>query len=238
MRHRWMVLTLLVASSVLAVGQLAAADDAQVAGRTADQLNAQWAPNAPAYTPESVGQQRGPDKFGGWGGVLIGNLIAVNVAKSMLAAPNNTLTSEEALTLATQQVMDARQGQGQKGWGRIAQDLTGQKLGDLMKSIKPATASATGPALSVEKGAKGAQKSVDKASGKTEKAFSNAFDTPASHPAGVAVSGPGVSGGPGRGQDKDVSGKDVADSSGGRSGGGGHGGEGPGGGNGGGGKGK
>jgi hypothetical protein len=234
-----MVLALLAASSVLAVGQLAAADDAQVAGRTADQLNAQWAPNSPAYTPESVGQQRGSDKFGGWGGVLIGNLIAVNVAKSMLAAPNNTLTSEEALTLATQQVMDARQAQGQKGWGRIAQDLIGQKLGDLMKGTKAATASATGPALSVDKGAKGAQKSADKASGKTEKAFSNAFDTPASHAAGVAVSGPGVGGGTGRGHDKDAGPQGIAGKDGGQGLGEGHGGgSGGGGGGGGGGKGK
>lgn len=219
MRHRWMVLALLAASSVLAVGQLAVADDAQVAGRTADQLNAQWAPNSPAFTPESVANQRGPDKFGGWGGVLIGNLIAVNVAKSMLAAPNNTLTPDEALTLATQQVMDARQGQGQKGWGRISQDLTGQKLGPLMKGTQSAL---TEQELNLEKGAKGAQKSADKASGKTEKAFSNTFDTPTS--TGVAVSGPGVGGGTGRGHDKDAGPQGLAGKDGGQGLGEGHGG--------------
>ena len=251
--HRWIALAVLAVGSALAVGQLTAADNAadldrhgrpvdaaassqtqaQVAGRIADQLNAQWAPNPPAYSPESVGQQRGPDKFGGWGGVLIGDLISLNLAKSMLAAPNNTLTPEEALMVATQQVMDARQGEGRRGWGRIAQDLTGHKLGDLMKSAQPAAATATGQSLSVAKSAKGVGKSSGKAAGKTDQGFSNAFGTPALHATGVAVSGPGVRGGTGRGHDKDVAGKGVADKGGGNGGGSG-GGEGHGGGNGGG----
>jgi hypothetical protein len=206
---------------------------AQVAGRISDRLNAEWAPNSPAFSPESVGQQRGPDKFGGWGGVLIGDLIALNVAKSMLAAPNNTLTSAQALALATQQVMDARQGQG-KGWGRIAQDLTGQKLGSLMKTVQPAAAAVTGQApgpgksVSSSKSAKEAGPASAKAAAHTDQVFGNAFGTPAS--TGVAVAGPGI----GRGHDNDPPGKDagnrdVAGKDAGR------GGEGPGGGNGGGG---
>jgi hypothetical protein len=230
-RHPGIALAVLAVGSALALGQLAAADNAtdldrharqvdvaasgqgqaQVAGRIADQLNAQWAPHPPAYSPESVGQQRGPEKFGGWGGVLIGDLIALNLAKSMVAAPNNTLTPEEALMVATQQVMDARQGEGRRGWGWIAQDLTGQKLGDLMKSVRPAAAAVTGQSLSAEKSPKGAGKSSGKAAGKTDRGFSNAFDTPAHHATGVVVSGPGVSGRTGRGHDKDIAGKDVAD---------------------------
>ena len=124
--HRWIVMALLAASSVLVVGQLAAADDAQVARGISDQLNSQWAPNQPAFTPESVASQRGPDKFGGWGGVRIGGVISVTLAKSMLAAPNNTLTPEEALALATQQVMDARR---DKGWGRVGRTSRGGSSG-------------------------------------------------------------------------------------------------------------
>jgi hypothetical protein len=201
---------------------------AQVGGRIADQLNAQWAPNSPAYSAESVGQQRGPDKFGGWGGVLIGNLIAVNIAKSTLAAPNNTLTPEQALALATQQVLDARQGQDKRGWGRLAQDLTGQKLGALVRSAQPAAVAVAGQSLSTGKSTKGAGQPPGKA---TDQASSKTFDSSAAHSASVTVSGPGVTG---RGQDKDVAGKDVADRDGGHGGAGGHGGGGQGGGNGGG----
>ena len=220
---RWIVMSLLAASSVLAIGHLAAADDAQVARGIADQLNSQWAPNAPAFTPESVASQRGPDKFGGWGGVRIGGIISVTVAKSTLAAPNNTLTSEEALALATQQVMDARQG---KGWGRVAQDLTGQKLGALMKDTQPAAAAATSPSRSTGKSPKEPGQSPGKAIGKTDQTASKTFDAPAPHSTGVVVSGPGVGGGSGRGSGKDASGKDVAgkDTAGGPGGGGGHGG--------------
>ena len=108
------------------VGQLAAADDARVATGVSDQLNSQWAPNQPAFTPESVASQRGPDKFGGWGGVRIGGVISVTLAKSMLAAPNNTLTPEEALALATQQVMDATgQGVGPGRAGRHGAEARG-----------------------------------------------------------------------------------------------------------------
>jgi hypothetical protein len=239
--HRWIVMALLAASSVLVVGQLAAADDAQVARGISDQLNSQWAPNQPAFTPESVASQRGPDKFGGWGGVRIGGVISVTLAKSMLAAPNNTLTPEEALALATQQVMDARR---DKGWGRVAQDVTGQKLGDLMKGTQPAAAAATSQSLSTGKSPKEPGQSSGKAIGTTEQTASKTFDAPAPHSTGVAVSGPGVGGGSGRGSGKDASGKDVAgkDAAGGPGGGGGHGGgrgggEGHGGGNGGGGNG-
>ena len=219
--HRWIVMALLAASSVLVVGQLAAADDAQVARGISDQLNSQWAPNQPAFTPDSVASQRGPDKFGGWGGVRIGGVISVTLAKSMLAAPNNTLTPEEALALATQQVMDARR---DKGWGRVAQDVTGQKLGALMKGTQPAAAAATSQSLSTGKSPKEPGQSFGKAIGKTEQTASKTFDAPA--PTGVAVSGPGVGGGSGRGSGKDASGKDVAgkDAAGGPGGGGGHGG--------------
>jgi len=234
-------MALLAASSVLGVGQLAAADDAQVARGISDQLNSQWAPNQPAFTPESVASQRGPDKFGGWGGVRIGGVISVTLAKSMLAAPNNTLTPKEALALATQQVMDARR---DKGWGRVAQDITGQKLGALMKGTQPAAAAATSQSLSTGKSPKEPGQSSGKAMGKTEQTASKTFDAPAPHSTGVAVSGPGVGGGSGRGSGKDASGKDVAgkDAAGGPGGGGGHGGgpgggEGHGGGNGGGGNG-
>ena len=229
-------MALLAASSVLVVGQLAAADDAQVSRGISDQLNSQWAPNQPAFTPESVASQRGPDKFGGWGGVRIGGVISVTLAKSMLAAPNNTLTPEEALALATQQVMDARR---DKGWGRVAQDVTGQKLGALMKGTQPAAAAATSQSLSTGKSPKEPGQSPGKAIGKTEPTASKTFDAPA--PTGVAVSGPGVGSRSGRGSGKDASGKDVAgkDAAGGPGGGGGHGGgrggEGHGGGNGGGG---
>ena len=233
--HRWIGMALLAASSVLGVGQLAAADDAQVARGISDQLNSQWAPNQPAFTPESVASQRGPDKFGGWGGVRIGGVISVTLAKSMLAAPNNTLTPKEALALATQQVMDARR---DKGWGRVAQDITGQKLGALMKGTQPAAAAATSQSLSTGKSPKEPGQSSGKAIGKTEQTASKTFDAPAPHSTGVAVSGPGVGGGSGRGSGKDASGKDVAgkDAAGGPGGGGGHGG-GNGGGNGGGGNG-
>jgi hypothetical protein len=233
--HRWIGMALLAASSVLGVGQLAAADDAQVARGISDQLNSQWAPNQPAFTPESVASQRGPDKFGGWGGVRIGGVISVTLAKSMLAAPNNTLTPKEALALATQQVMDARR---DKGWGRVAQDITGQKLGALMKGTQPAAAAATSQSLSTGKSPKEPGQSSGKAIGKTEQTASKTFDAPAPHSTGVAVSGPGVGGGSGRGSGKDASGKDVAgkDAAGGSGGGGGHGG-GNGGGNGGGGNG-
>lgn len=232
--HRWIVMALLAASSVLVVGQLAAADDAQVARGISDQLNSQWAPNQPAFTPDSVASQRGPDKFGGWGGVRIGGVISVTLAKSMLAAPNNTLTPEEALALATQQVMDARR---DKGWGRVAQDVTGQKLGALMKGTQPAAAAATSQSLSTGKSPKEPGQSSGKAIGKTEQTASKTFDAPAPHSTGVAVSGPGVGGGSGRGSGKDASGKDVAgkDAAGGPGGGGGHGGGNGGGGNGGGG---
>jgi hypothetical protein len=233
--HRWIVMALAAASSVLVVGQLAAADDAQVARGISDQLNSQWAPNQPAFTPESVASQRGPDKFGGWGGVRIGGVISVTLAKSMLAAPNNTLTPKEALALATQQVMDARR---DKGWGRVAQDITGQKLGALMKGTQPAAAAATSQSLSTGKSPKEPGQSSGKAIGKTEQTASKTFDAPAPHSTGVAVSGPGVGAGSGRGSGKDASGKDVAgkDAAGGSGGGGGHGG-GNGGGNGGGGNG-
>jgi hypothetical protein len=248
--HRWIALAILTAGPMLAVQSSTAANSAAdldgqarqvdaaasgqgqawVASRIADQLNAQWAPNTPAYSADAVGQQRGSDKFGGWGGILIGNLIAVNVAKSTLAAPNNTLTPEEALALATQQVMDARQGHGKKGWGRIAQDLTGQKLGDLMKSAQTAAAGVTGQSPSGGKSAKAAGQSSGKAPGKGDQVGGKTFDVSASHSAGAAVSGPGVGGGHGRGHDQDVAGRD-----GGHGGGGGRGGDGPGGGNGGGG---
>ena len=233
--HRWIGMALLAASSVLGVGQLAAADDAQVARGISDQLNSQWAPNQPAFTPESVASQRGPDKFGGWGGVRIGGVISVTLAKSMLAAPNNTLTPKEALALATQQVMDARR---DKGWGRVAQDITGQKLGALMKGTQPAAAAATSQSVSTGKSPKEPGQSSGKAIGKTEQTASKTFDAPAPHSTGVAVSGPGVGAGSGRGSGKDASGKDVAgkDAAGGSGGGGGHGG-GNGGGNGGGGNG-
>ncbi|MGH2628010.1 MAG: hypothetical protein ACRDHY_15330, partial [Anaerolineales bacterium] len=188
--HRWMVMSLLAASSVLAVGQLAVADEAQVASGIADQLNSQWAPNSPAFTPESVANQRGPDKFGGWGGVRIGNLIAISLAKS--TNPQTPQEAIQALMDATQAVMDARHGQGQKGWGRIAQDLTGQKLGDLMKSVQSAAAAVTGQSPSTGKSAKGAGQSPGKTTGKTDEASSKAFDAAALHPAAVAVSGPGV----------------------------------------------
>jgi hypothetical protein len=234
--HRWIVMALLAASSVLVVGQLAAADDAQVSRGISDQLNSQWAPNQPAFTPESVASQRGPDKFGGWGGVRIGGVISVTLAKSMLAAPNNTLTPKEALALATQQVMDARR---DKGWGRVAQDITGQKLGALMKGTQPAAAAATSQSLSTGKSPKEPGQSSGKAIGKTEQTASKTFDAPAPHSTGVAVSGPGVGGGSGRGSGKDASGKDVAgkDAAGSPGGGGGHGGGNGGGGNGGGGNG-
>jgi hypothetical protein len=234
--HRWIGMALLAASSVLGVGQLAAADDAQVARGISDQLNSQWAPNQPAFTPESVASQRGPDKFGGWGGVRIGGVISVTLAKSMLAAPNNTLTPKEALALATQQVMDARR---DKGWGRVAQDITGQKLGALMKGTQPAAAAATSQSLSTGKSPKEPGQSSGKAIGKTEQTASKTFDAPAPHSTGVAVSGPGVGGGSGRGSGKDASGKDVAgkDAAGSPGGGGGHGGGNGGGGNGGGGNG-
>jgi hypothetical protein len=206
---------------------------AQVADRIADQLNAQWAPNSPAFTADSVGQQRGANKFGGWGGVLIGDLIAINVAKSMLAAPGNTLTPAQALTAATQEVMDARRGENKKGWGQIAQNLTGQKLGSLMTSVQPAAAAVTGQptgpgkSMSSSKSAKEAGQASSKAA-RTDQAFGNSFDTPAS--ASVAVAGPGI----GRGHDDDPPGKDAGnrDVTGKDAG---RGGEGPGGGNGGGG---
>ena len=115
MRHRfWIVLAMLTVGSMLAAGRAGAGDNA---ADLAAQLNAQWAPSPPAYSAESVGQQRGPEKFGGWGGVRIGNLIAQSLARAMLAAPNNTLTPEQALALATQQVMDARQDQDRRGRG-------------------------------------------------------------------------------------------------------------------------
>jgi hypothetical protein len=203
----------------------------QVAGKIADQLNAAWAPNPPAYTAESVAQQRGPDQLGGFGSVLIGNLIIVKYAKL------NNLT----LAAATQVVMDRRHAPG-GGWGKISQDLLGgQKLGDLMKNAQQASAAVTTASRSVEKGPKGVGMSSGKAPAKTDQAFSNAFDSPR-QATGVAVSGPGVGGGTGRGHDKDISGKDVGSMGGGpgaaeRGGSEGHGG-GPGGGNGGGGGGK
>jgi hypothetical protein len=248
MRHRfWIVLAMLTVGSMLAVERAEAGDNA---ADLAAQLNAQWAPNPPAYSAESVGQQRGPEKFGGWGGVRIGNLISQSLAKAMLAAPSNTLTPEQALALATQEVMEARQDQDRRGrgWGRISQDLTGQKLGDLMKSAQSAPVTGTGQSLS----AKGLGKSASKAAGNTEEGSSKAFDK-SGHSAGVALTGPGVSSGRGRGHDKDgAAGKDVADKGGGfgaegSGGGSGHGGgkgggrgggEGPGGGGGGGGGGK
>ena len=212
---------------------------APVAARTAGQLNAQWAPHEPAFSAESVSQQRGPDRFGGWGGVLIGNLIAINVAKSMLVAPNNTLTPARALALATQEVMDARQGQRKTGWGQIAQDLTGQKLGSVMKGVQAAAPSVTGQSRSPgqsqspAKGAKEAGQSSAKGASNADRGFSNAFDA-SGHTAGVAVGGPGAGAGLGRGHDKDVT---SADGAGGKdaAGHGGPGGEGHGGGNGGGG---
>jgi hypothetical protein len=210
-RHRfWIVLAMLTVGSMLAAGRARAGDNA---ADLAAQLNAQWAPRPPAYSAESVGQQRGPEKFGGWGGVRIGNLLAQSLARTMLAAPNNTLTPEQALALATQQVMDARQDQDRRGrgWGRLSQDLTGQKLGDVMKSAQSAPVTGTGQSPN----AKGVEKPAGKAAGKTEQELSNAFDKPA-HSAGVAVTGPGASGGRGRGHDKDgAAGKDVADKGGG-----------------------
>lgn len=231
--HRWMVLWLFAASSVLAVGQLAGADDAQVASRIADQLNSQWAPNAPAFTPESVASQRGPDKLGGFGGVRAGNLIAIALAKETLAnTPNPTPQQiSQALIDAQAAVMAARQGSGQKGWGSITQNLLGgQKLGPLMKAA--VSAAQTEEQLTAEKSAKGAGLSSGKVTGKTDQASSKTFDTSALQSAGVVVSGPGVGGGLGRGPDKDVSGKDAPGKD--PGGAGGHGG-GPGGGNGGGG---
>ena len=249
MRHRfWIVLAMLsVGSMLVAAGQAGAGDNA---ADLAAQLNAQWAPNPPAYSAESVGQQRGPERFGGWGGVRIGNLISQSRARAMLATPNNTLTPEQALALATQEVMEARQDQDRRGrgWGGISKDLTGQKLGDLMKSAQSAHVTGTGQSPS----AKGLGKSASKTAGNTEEGSSKAFDK-SGHSAGVAVTGPGVSGGRGRGHEKDgAAGKDVADKGGGfgaegSGGGSGHGGgkgggrgggEGPGGGGGGGGKGK
>jgi hypothetical protein len=207
--HRSTVVAVLTVGLLLVLGHWA--DAADRAADLADRLNSQWAPNPPAYSAESVGQQRGPDKLGGWGGVLIGNLIAQDLAKSLLAAPNNTLTPAEALARATQQVMDARQGPGAHGWGRITQDLTGQKLGDLMKGAQPATASTTGQSLSGDKSAKGVGKSAGNAVGKIDQGFSNSFSTPA-QTTGVVVSGPGGSSrGSGGGHDKGASGKDVAD---------------------------
>lgn len=219
--HQWMALALLVAGSVLAVGQPSVADDTQVAAGIANQLNAQWEPNAPAFTADSVAQQRGPDKFGGWGGVRIGNLISIAIAKATLAnTPNPTPQQiSQALLDAQAAVMAARQGPGPHGWGFIAQDKTGQKLGALLKGAQPGNASATGQSLSLEKGGKGAQKSAeDKATGKT--AFSSAFDT--STPTGVAFSGPGV--GTGHGHDKDAGAQGVAGKDGGQGQGEGHGG--------------
>jgi hypothetical protein len=235
MRHHswWIALAVLAVGLVLAPGQWAGAADK--AADLADRLNAQWSPNPPAYSAESVGQQRGAERFGGWGGVLIGNLIAQDVAKSMLAAPNNTLTPQEALALATQQVMDARQGPSGHGWGRVSQDLTGQKLGDLMKGAQPGTVASTGgQSASPGKSAKGSGKAAGAVAGKTEQEFSNSFSTPA-QTTGVVVSGPGASGGTGRGHDKGASGKDVADRGSNRDAGGRGGGDGHGGGNGGGG---
>jgi hypothetical protein len=232
MRHRfWIVLAMLTVGSMLPVERAGAGDNA---ADLAAQLNAQWAPNPPAYTAESVGQQRGPERFGGWGGVRIGNLISQSLARAMLAAPSNTLTPEQALALATQDVMEARQDQDRRGrgWGRISQDLTGEKLGDLMKSARSAPATGTGQSLS----SKGVGKSASKA---PEEGSSKGFDK-SGHSAGVAVAGPGVSGGRGRGHDKDgAAGKDVADKGGGfgvegSGGGSGHGGGGKGGGRGGG----
>ena len=164
MRHRfWIVLAMLSVGSMLAAGQAGAGDNA---ADLAAQLNAQWAPNPPAYSAESVGQQRGPEKFGGWGGVRIGNLISQSRARAMLATPNNTLTPEQALALATQEVMEARQDQDRRGrgWGGISKDLTGQKLGDLMKSAQSAHVTGTGQSPS----AKGLGKSASKAAGNTE----------------------------------------------------------------------
>jgi hypothetical protein len=237
----------------------------QVAQRTADQLNAQWAPHTSAFTAQSLGQQRGPAQFGGWGGVLIGNLIAVNLAKSMLAARDNTLTPEQALALATQQVLDARQGESKRGWGRIAQDLTGQKLGGLVKSAEKATIEVTGRSSGSSPGhtrsAGTAGRSSGKAVGRTDQTVGRTFDAQTSHPAGVVVSEPGAGAGLGRGHNKDSADRgaarsgDAPGSGAGRGGGsdhgggggkggegpgsgGGKGGDGPGGGGGGGGKGK
>jgi hypothetical protein len=231
--HRGFILALLAAGLLVASGRLAAADDAAA---IADQLNARWAPNPPAFSPEGVAQQRGPDKFGEWGGVRIGNIIAIDVAKSMLAAPNNQKTPAQALRDAQQAVMAERQGPGPKGWGRITQDLTGQKLGALMNGAQPPGAAKTGQAPSADKSAKGGPRSADKATGKTDQAFSNAFDAQASHAAhaSVAVSGPGA-GVAGRGQGKDVGTQGVGDAGGQGAGAGRGGGEGHGGGNGGGG---
>ena len=134
MRHRfWIVLAMLMVGSMLAVERAAEAGDN--AADLAAQLNAQWAPNPPAYSAESVGQQRGPEKFGGWGG--------------------------------------------------ISKDLTGQKLGDLMKSTQSAHVTGTGQSPS----AKGLGKSASKAAGNAEEGSSKAFDK-SGHSAGVAVTGP------------------------------------------------
>jgi hypothetical protein len=98
-----------------------------------------------------------------------------------------------------------------RGWGRLSQDLTGQKLGDVMKSAQSEPVVGTGQSLN----AKGVEKPASKAAGKTERELSNAFDKPG-HSAGVALTGPGASGGRGRGHDKDgAAGKDVADKGGG-----------------------
>jgi hypothetical protein len=250
MRHHCrIVLAVLVTGAVVSVGSPVAAHDAaaldrqagrvdaaapgqgqaQVAGRTADQLNAEWAPNAPAYSAQSVASQGGPDKFGGWGRVLIGNLIAVNLAKSMLAAPNNTLTPKQALALATQQVLDARQGEDKRGWGRIAQDLTGQKLGGLLKSAEKATVEVTSRSSSRSpssaRSAGTAGRSSGKAVGRADQTVGRTFDAQASHPSGVVVSGPGAGAGLGQGHNKDMGGREVAGSGGAPGGGAGRGGE-------------
>jgi hypothetical protein len=177
----------------------------KVASRLASQLNEAWGRTPAPYTAESLTAQRTQTGWG-WGGVLIGNRLAQQMAETRLAA-NPALTPEQALVESLAAVTAARQ--AHTGWGVIAKD-NGVKLGPLVSSVKkstesvtaslqssgkqgsgkPGTKSADGTAAKAERSAKSDKARADSAS------FSNSFDT------GPAAAGHGSLG---RGHDKENS---------------------------------
>ena len=64
--HRWVAMALLAASRCWLLGSWQRPTTRRWPEESAENhWNRQWAPNQPAFTPERVASQRGPDKFGG-----------------------------------------------------------------------------------------------------------------------------------------------------------------------------